>query len=165
MTVNRPKPAVLANHLDTLAKIVRADGDRVRNLAAILAARGWPSATLGNGARSSDTTSSTERAALDPDPWIEIDEILARTERVLWVSAVQVSDMYARIMAHDSDDDPVPGGTGPCVLKTCEHFCNPRKDPEDRLKRGLCPIHYARWRRADQPEMTLFVQIVTSDVA
>ena len=42
MTVRRPQPAVLANQLRALAKLIDDNGTRVRTMAAILAARGWP---------------------------------------------------------------------------------------------------------------------------
>jgi hypothetical protein len=157
MTVHRPKPAVLANQLEALAKLLRDNGETPRVLADILASRGWPAATLGNGARSSDTTSSTERAAIDPDQWVAVDDQLARTERLLWATANRVYGLHVRIMAQAPGDDPIPAGTGSCTIPTCEHFCNPRKKPHDRLRRGFCPNHYNRWLTYGKPDRTTFL--------
>lgn len=164
MTAARPAPSVLADQLEALARTIRANGNRPRVMASLLASRGYPTATLGNGAPSSDPTSSTERAALDPGYWVDIDVNLARAERLLWSTGVLVATYHSQILAQASDDDPIPAGTGPCILREiCEHICNPRKRPSDRLRRGLCPSHYNRWIYYGQPDLTTFKNILSGE--
>lgn len=163
MTVHRPKPAIISDQLERTAKLLRTNGERARILANILASRGYPAATLGSGTRGSDTTSSTERAVLDPETWAGIDDQLARTERLLWATALMVQGMTERILACAPDDDPIPAGTGPCTIATCEHFCNPRKKPSDRLRRGFCPSHYNRWILLGRPSRSEFIEYLMAD--
>jgi len=172
---HHPAPTVIANQLEALAKQLRVNGDQAKLWATVLAARGYPSATLGNGARSSDTTTTVERAVglsgdtgplTPPDgPWNGVDGDLARYLRLLWLTASQVDVLMVRLLAHASDDDPIPPGTGPCTYKGCEHFCNPRKNPNDRIKRGYCPAHFLRWWRLGQPDRTQFEQTGDEQVA
>jgi hypothetical protein len=60
---SHPTPAVLANHGRDVAKRIAEHGAQTILRASVLAARGLPSNTAGSGSRSSDPTSSTERAA------------------------------------------------------------------------------------------------------
>jgi len=176
VTAHHPAVTVIANQLEALAKQLRVNGDQAKLWANILSARGYPTATLGSGARSSDTTTSTERAVglsgdtgplTPPDAaWNGVDGELARYLRLLWLTASQVDVLMVRLLAHASDDDPIPGGTGPCAIRHCEHFCNPRKDDNDHLRRGLCPTHYKRWTRVGRPDLTTLERIINGqDVA
>jgi hypothetical protein len=94
---------------------------------------------------------------LNLDDWIDVDQQLARTERLLWSTANIVHGLHARIMAQAPDDDPIPAGTGSCTVPICEHFCNPRKNPNDRLKRGFCPTHHKAWTRMGKPDRATFL--------
>jgi len=105
---------------------------------------------------------TVEQAA---EHWAGIDEHLARAERLLWSTASLVERYHAQLMACAPDDDPIPAGTGPCVLKLCEHFCNPRKNPNDRLKRGLCPTHYKLWQRSGNPGLEWLDQYLRGEGA
>jgi len=172
--VHHPAPAIIAGQLEALAKQLRVNGDQAKLWATVLAARGYPTATLGSGARSSDTTTTVERAvglsgdtgALTPPdgPWNGVDADLAWSMRLVWLTSTQLDVLMARLLAHASDDDPIPAGTGPCTFKGCEHFCNPRKNPNDRIKRGYCPSHYWRWWHLGRPDRAVF-ESMTDEIA
>jgi hypothetical protein len=162
--VNHPPLETLADHLRDVAKQLdrHAGHDRTRNLNGTcrcldcLAQRlgtghiGWPTTTLGDGtgARSSDHTSTTERAVLDPDPWSTIDIELAQALRTIWHHGLTTLTLIDRITAHAPDDDPIPAGTGPCTIRTCDTTCRPTgKNPDNRLRSGLCPTCWKAWAR------------------
>lgn len=144
--IRHPQPSQLATYLHRLATTLDTSGDTAITRARSLAERGYPAGTLGSGSRSSDTTSSTERAALNPNPWAGVDDDLARALRRLWADATIVEGLVDRILAHASDDDPIPAGRGHC--QACEAFC--KGDGEnDRLRSGFChacSMAWARWR-------------------
>ena len=125
--MNYPPLERIADELRALAKDLdrHAGHDRTRALngtcrciqcrARLLGSghTGWPTATLGDGtgARTADPTSSTERAALDPDRYATIDQDLARTLRHIWHTSLVARTLMAEVDAHAPDDDPVPAGT------------------------------------------------------
>lgn len=157
-----PHPSVIANLLTQTAQQLRDQGEQARRMATVLAARGYPTATLGNGSRSSDTTTSTERAALDPNPWANVDDDLTRLERHLWHTALTYQTVATRILAHASDDDPIPAGTGSCAR--CTKFCRPDDTrPENRIKAGLCPRCYQTWVRQGRPDRSTFLRTVDEE--
>ncbi len=140
-------PDVLADHLETVARHLRTGGTQAIQAAHTLAARGYPSSTLGTGPRSTSDTTSTERAALDPDPWAGIDDTLAHLVRRAWKATLDLDSLVVRLLAHASDDDPIPAGRGHC--QACETFCI-GDGQNDRLRDGFChPCRSAwdRWRR------------------
>ncbi len=159
-----PSPKQLAAYLHRLADRLDSDGGRALEMAELLAARGYPANTAGNGARSSDTTSTTERAALHgapndrgdpwrPDDWEDADRRMAGNLRALHNTALTVEAGIDTVLAHGSTADPLPPGTGYC---TCggdcggrnPTFCAPRQNgPSDRLKVGLAPNCYKRFLR------------------
>lgn len=144
--IRHPSPARVATYLRQVAGQLDTNGDNAIARARSLAERGYPAATIGNGARSSDPTSSTERAALNPDGWADIDDTLARALRRLWADTTVVEGLLDRVLAHASDDDPTPAGQGPCGCG-CGHVCRPTKKPDDRLRSGFAPACYRRWLR------------------
>jgi len=104
------------------------------------AAQGYPSHTLGDGgSRGSDTTSSTERAALATPIFAALGSNFEIALGALGIQLAIVENLTATVMAHASDDDPIPAGQGPCVVSTCDHVCNPRKNQDDVRRKGLCP--------------------------
>lgn len=146
---NAPRPTVLAGYLERLAKQLRDRGDYATEMAHHLAARGYPAGN-GDGRRSSDTTSSTERAGTtEPNKWVATVDELAEDMRKLWYHATRVDSAMSRILAHATTDDQVPVGTGACYLtKLCEEFCRPTlKDPDNRLREGLGPACWQAWLR------------------
>lgn len=167
MTRHRhPTPRVLASYLHGVADRIADHGDTTIDQAAVLAARGWPTSTLGSGGgRSADETTSTERAALDPGPYDGLDDRLALVLRRLWDDAIRADETIDHVLSHASDDDPVPPGTGPCKLPTCEHLCQPRRNPDDRIKAGYCPTHYRRWLRLGKPDTMTYVRILEQEQA
>lgn len=154
------KPSVLADYLETVAARLRARGDAAIDMAGLLAARGYP--TGGNGgARSSDPTSSTERAAglagddgdATPDTrWVNVPAELAHDMRQLWYHATRVDGTISRVLGHASTDDQTPAGTGLCYLhRLCEESCRPtKKNPDNRLRNGLGPRCHSAWMRYRQ---------------
>jgi hypothetical protein len=162
--VNHPPLTQLADHARAVAKTLdlHAGHDRTRTLNGTcrcincLARRlgtdsiGWPTGTLGDGtgARTADPTSSTERAVLDPDRWATIDRDLDHALRAWWHAGLTVLTLVDQITAHAPDDDPVPAGTGPCTIRTCDTTCRPTaKRPDNRLRSGLCPACRDAWAR------------------
>jgi hypothetical protein len=165
--MNTPTPLVLARSLRQLADRLDDEGERAMRRAPILAARGWPVSVNGSeGGRSSDPTSSTERAALNPGPFDGIDYRMRTQLSNLAVSIVLLHASLDTVLTHASDDDPIPAGTGPCRVERCDHICNPRKNPNDRLKAGYCPKHWRRWLRMGRPDRGWFERYIeTEDVA
>jgi hypothetical protein len=152
--LNHPAPVVIAQTCEQIARVLRRDGTQAKRMAAVLASRGYRRVTLGAYGRAADTTSSTERAALDPDlDWADIDAHLALQLRMTWSYLVRLEGTIAKIMAHASDDDPVPAGTGECLR--CAAFCRPTAErPEFRIKAGFCPACYQTWVRQGRPDRT-----------
>ncbi len=169
---NAPPPATLAAFLRQVANQLESHGDRALDLADLLAARGYPTGGPGGG-RSSDTTSSTERAALvcapeDPNgwhgdaqrwrdgEWDDIDHKLRTAARTVWVAALDLQHDLTRILAHTPICDhlrgkrmcdacpPLSVGRGQCMA--CDHFCE-GDGRNDRLRAGLCHPCNGRWRR------------------
>lgn len=141
-----------------LGQLLIDHGAHAESMVALLAARGWGTGTLGDGGpRSSDPTSTTERAGTaDGGPLLrwkgkdfryhELAQALERHGRAL-------EALHIDVMAHGSDDDPIPGGTGECAC--CGRFCRPDGSKEGRdefrLKAGLCPSCYKAYDRAHRP--------------
>lgn len=144
-----PSPMQLATHLRDLAKMLDMQGGLALDRASLLASRGYPASVGGNGPRSSDTTSSTERAALNTHPWDGIDERITNLMTTIQTNGIDLKGLLSNVLAHADDNDPLPPGTGYCACG-CEHYCSPRQNgDEDRLKNLLAPsCHRAflRWR-------------------
>lgn len=123
-----------------------------------IAARGWPTSTIGDGSgvRSTTTASSVERAATTTDEFAGLDEKLTATLAELRIKVIAVLAIAAIVDSHGSDDDVVPAGTGHCGCG-CGTKCDPRRRPGNRLRSGLAPACYRRWLRwrAQYPGVTL----------
>lgn len=173
-----PSPKQLAAYLHDLADKVLRSGPRALDLAGLLADRGYPTSTAGAGVggRSSDRTSSVERAVIaGPDRWSDTLRQLQHRHRALWVAALHLEAGIDEVLAHASDADPLPPGTGYCVCRGddppkknpdrqtdtwCATYCSPKQNgPEDRLKSGLAPSchrRFLRWREdTGQPNGTV----------
>lgn len=123
-----------------------------------LAARGWPASVTGDGSgvRSTSTSSPTERAAEWTDPFADANDRLAVYLTRMRTDLLAVLAIAAIVDSHASDNDVVPPGSGACQCG-CGHICNPRKDPEDRLKSKLAPSchrRFVRWRN-EYPGVTV----------
>ena len=128
----------------------------LRCTAELLAARGFPSSTLGTGSRSSDTTSSTERAAGvlsdSRHPHLprhaDLDVTLAARLRALRYDAGEVAALVVELRSHDTTADPRPAGTGDC--QGCGTFVLADPEKGRRIRSGLGPACYAAWLRWQQ---------------
>lgn len=164
-----PSPKQLAGYLRRLANKLDTHGGRALEMAEVLAARGFPASTGGNGARSSDPTTSTERAALHnapkdrddpwrPGEWEDADRRLHADLSALHTAALTVESGVDTVLHHATTADNIPGGTGYCTCGGddpdspfwCGTFCAPRQNgSSDRLKSGLAPkcwMRFVRWR-------------------
>jgi hypothetical protein len=159
VTAGRPAEAwrldALVAQLRGVADLLDRDGARTLDFSHVLAARGWPGSAGGGGSRSSGTSSRTERAALDPHPWVGVDERYMRELEVLARAGRAVEATIAAVLAHAPGDDPMPAGTGTC--RRCERFCRPTdRRPDDRIRSGYCPACYRRWLRQGKPDRSGF---------
>lgn len=165
--VHHPSLWAIAQHLHEVASLLEDNGKHDRNAvpcrcipcrAQLLSARGWPATVTSDGSRSSDTTSSTERAVVSPPlpAFIGIDERIAKHLRVLWLAGLNVQADVRNVLAHGSDDDQLPAGSGECPR--CGHFCRPDRKYEDRIKSGLCPSCHRRWLARGRPERSAFMR-------
>jgi hypothetical protein len=154
--IRHPQPRIIARNLRQLADQLDDTGPRAIRMAHLLAARGWPTTTTGtNGSRSSDQTSSTERAATNPGPYDDIDNRLARQLDLLDSAARLTFTTINTILTQASDDDPVPAGTGTCLR--CDKLVRPTaKRPHNRIQAGYCPACYRRWVRLGRPDRSTF---------
>lgn len=152
-----PKPDVIANNLDHLATVLRRDAQKAITAAHVLAARGWPTGTLGDGGGRSGAAvmvdgelvpvTSTEAAALHHDRWANVDQRLAKLLRLIWTSTVQLEQLIADLLAHADDADELPAGTGAC--EACSKVVRPdAKHPDRRLRAGLCDACRKHWERS-----------------
>lgn len=161
--VRHPTPKVLAQQLRALAVLLENDGPQAIRVAPQLAARGWPGGTMGDGtgARTSDATSSVERAAgvtQDAKPadmkhgrHAGADARLARLLRLVWKTGLDIETLIVDLLAHGDDVDVIPAGTGEC--ECCSRFVRPTADrPHDRLRSGLCDPCRKAWDKAGRPE-------------
>jgi hypothetical protein len=159
--VRQPKPQIIARNLRQVADQLDDTGTQAIRIASLLAARGWPASTTGtDGGRNSDCTSSTERAALKPGPYDDIDGRLARQLRLLWATSVQLQETFITVLSQASTDDALPLGTGTCLR--CDKFVRPdAKRPHNRIQAGYCPACYRKWWRLGKPDRSTFIR--TSD--
>lgn len=134
MSVRHPGPKVMAQYLRRVAAQLEDRGDKAVELSKLLGSRGYPTGGSG-GPRSSDTTSSTERAALSPDGWVGIDDQLAIAFRAMWHHVTLAEHTMSHVLAHSSDADPIPVGRGHC--DACDTFCI-GDGGNNRLRGGLC---------------------------
>jgi hypothetical protein len=150
----------LVTQLRGLADLLDRHGARTVDLTRVLAARGWPGSTGGagrgsSGAGSSGGGSRTERAALNPHRWVGLDERYAGQLELLRDAGLAVQATITSVLAHASDEDPVPAGTGHC--RRCEKLCRPTAErPSDRIRSGYCPACYKRWLRHGRPDRSRF---------
>jgi hypothetical protein len=159
LTVSHPPIDQLQRHLKTVASKLEKDGTLAVALASELAARGYPTGTLGDGgSRSSSDSSSTERHGLannrtddkgaetwKEDRWADVDKRLARLLRLTWAASVELHGLVADLVAHGDTSDQLVAGAGPCLA--CDHICRPDVALADRLRSGLCPACAESWRR------------------
>lgn len=143
----RPTPGTLADLLETVARTLRTKGHDATQLATQLAARGWPTTTLRTGPAGGNSDldddghrielTSVERAAANPGPWAGIDERGDELYRAAWRIATDLDAWHTQVLAHGSDDDPLPAGSGTCAA--CGDFVRADGNkPTHNIRGGLC---------------------------
>lgn len=152
----------LAKEVRQLAQLLEGDLGTAIRVAPLLAAKGWPGSTLGDGgARSTDSTTSVERAAgtlqevkptdIRDARFANVDRRLAALLAVIHQATTEVSRLASDVLAHADDVDLIPPGTGGC--QCCSRFCRPDAEhPDNRLRAGFCPACWKAWERAGRPE-------------
>jgi hypothetical protein len=157
MTARPPKPETVAaalrdcaSLLDLHAASLTPDGRKLRSSAVqLLAARGWPASTLGDGgSRGTAELTSVESAAARPGHWDDIDARVNAYLRLLFSGAVTLTSLVTDVVAHATADgtarDKHRAGAGACLA--CGAWC-PGTEHE-RLRSGYCTACYHRWRRS-----------------
>lgn len=169
----------IAQHLREIAQLLDDHGHHDRAAATaerctclpcaarLLAARGWPTATIsdGTGSRSSDATSSTERAIglggnerkplTPPLPMFTgVDERLSKQLYVMWQVGLNLQADIRNVLAHGDKEDMLPAGSGECGR--CARFCRPDQKTGDRIVSGYCPTCHRLWLRRGRPDRSAF---------
>lgn len=174
--MSHPAPKDIARQLHALANTLDNNGHHALELADALAARGYPTATGGNGSRSANRTTSVERAvgftgddnednddtplSRKPDRWATANTDLDRILELLARAARSTEAFIDDLFDHASDEDWLPAGSGNCIC--CGNFIRPdHKHPNRRLVSGFCPAcHQAwlRWRQHHYPDRAAYVR-------
>ena len=159
-----PPPRELVVKLRALAALLdapsdvgnRTQGERALELAAVLAARGWPSSTLNNGSRSTNELTSVESAAANPNPmWDGVDDRLKELLHRLWEDGLEARSLVTSIVSHAGPDErktSTQAGSGDCMA--CGRFCSGAD--LDRLRGGYCNGCRMAWERAGRPDRVAF---------
>jgi hypothetical protein len=147
-----PHPLVLAKHLEDTAKLLRQN-PKVFERARVYSERGFPGGTIGEGSRSSDPTSVTEREALyGSTVFDELPEQLAARAHFSWKVTLKLAEAIEMVSSHAGDQDR-PARSG---CDVCERICRTDKNPRDRLVSGYCPACYMQWTRKGKPDREYF---------
>jgi hypothetical protein len=147
-----PTRPVLIAELKSFIKTLEAAGAQAERMAPLLAARGWPTGTLGDGgSRSTSTDTSTERAADHRDRWADADEKLARLY-VQLVSLTGAGSQFITNLAASAGTDADHEGDGMAHTNTNGAWCLActRWVPgtaEDRIRSGFCNACRVAWNR------------------
>lgn len=143
--MNRTPPTriQLITQLRALTKMLEVNGAQAERMAPLLAARGWPTSTLGDGgSRGTSELTSTERAADHRDRYADADEKLARfyLQTFILVSAGQ--QLIADLAAHATSDADHEGhdltrtNTTGGWCQACNRWVLGTAD--DRIRSGFC---------------------------
>lgn len=149
---SHPPVNVLASDLRELADLLEREGDDAKGMASTLAARGWGSATMGDGRRGAAALTKPEAEASKSWPkkqggtrWFGADVVYAQLLADVGRTVLRAHSYTDDLMAHASDDDRTVTGSGEC--RACAAFCDPSKKPGNRLVKSMCPTCYRAWRR------------------
>jgi hypothetical protein len=156
-------PKQIAAQLRAAARLIEHDGRVAIIAAGYLAARGWPTGTLGDGtgSRTSSDLTSVESAVigrlpdkdiaadLQPGHWDGVDYRLAGLLRLLERGSIEAQSVLTDLVAHAQDLDPIPVGRGECAA--CARICDPARNSNDRLRSGFCNACRMAWDRAGRP--------------
>lgn len=166
-----PTRPQLIQALRTLTRTLEADGATAERMAPLLAARGWPTGTIGDGgSRSTDDTSGPEREAIrtsehGPGRYESAPERLARSYVTLFFLAGGLGQFITDLSASagtdvDREGDMARTGTNGGWCVGCGRWVT--GTPEDRLRGGACEACRKAWERhqAKHPDATraLFMQ-------
>lgn len=149
----RPSPTQLARLLRDTADLIDRHGPRALDMAPLLAARGWPTTTLGDGtgSRTDTDTTSTETAALTNTRFDGIDTRLDAAWLTTWRAATACAALVTTVTAHAAPDTEHNGRatthTGAGTCGACNKWVTGSSN--DRLRAGwcnACRVSYQRWR-------------------
>ncbi len=152
-----PPPDRIADELEALAVTLRRHGRTALRRADDYAARGLPAATLSDGRRGGDTTSSVERAATHPDRLDTQRTHLRLAMRLTWTATLRLHQLITSTLGHA---DPAAitrantAGTGHCAACT-RHVPG---TATDRLRAGYCHACHRAWLRAGRPDRSAFAR-------
>lgn len=158
--MNQSKPptrVTVVAELRAFIKMLEANGAEAERMAPLLAARGWPTGTLGDGGpRGNAELTSTERAADHRDRYADADEKLAK----LYVSTVALigagRQFIADLSSHAGSDADHEGhdlahtGTNGAWCLACERWVPGTAD--DRIRAGFCNACRMAWNRLVQTD-------------
>ena len=161
-----PALSDIAERAERVAKLCRRNGPAILKMAELLAARGWPTSTLGDGGSRGvgDGLTSTERAADNPGPWADADVQLAAAtvtlDRALAAWAVAAGNILAHGDIEATERHNRQPGSGPCMA--CTRDVPGREN--DRLRAGFCGACRKRWERAGRPDRAAFIRRTQADL-
>lgn len=141
-TRQQPTRAQLVTQLKNLTRALEANGAQAERMAPLLAARGWPTSTLGDGgSRSTSEHTSTERAGSHRDRWADADQKLARfylqTYTLVTAGQQLIADLAGHAIAdedHEHEGRATTPNGGWCLA--CDRWVTGAAD--DRLRSGFC---------------------------
>lgn len=168
MNSQPPTRVQLLVRLKAVTKLLESTGAHAEQMARLLAARGWPTGTLGDGtgSRSSAELTSVESAADHRDRWAGVDERLAlfyvETFAVLGLGEQLLTDLAASAGSDEEHEGANLARTGTnggwCI--GCGRWVP--GSSEDRLRGGACNACRMAWNRhvAENPDASrpLFMQ-------
>lgn len=163
MTPPAPPPRELASTLRNVADILDRHGDRALELAPLLAARGWPASTMGNGSRGDSGYTSVESAVVAPGKldtpditpnlnWNDVDVHVNQTAHQVWVLGLALRTMVIRIIDHAPTVEQNRKTGGDCFA--CDRVV--AGTHVDRLRAGYCNACRMAWERAGRPDRVQF---------
>ena len=154
-----------------VALLKATDLDRAQRTAPLLAARGWPAGTLGDGGSSTGASiivtdadtgpdgervavTSTEAAAFTHGRYDNADWRLAAALRVIDQALLKITEvaqgavsLAADVLAHADDADELPAASGACEACGKVVRSDRGKTPE-YLRAGLCNACRMHWDRS-----------------
>lgn len=153
-----PTRPVLIAELRGFIKLLESTGAQAERMAPLLASRGFPTGTLGDGgSRGNSEHTSTERAAAHRDEWADADEKLARLYVELFALTGAGAQFITSLASRAASDEQHEGeglartGTNGGWCMACARWVPGTAD--DRIRSGFCNACRMAWNRkvSDDP--------------